>query len=120
MEILGQSPKALRDRWRIGYVPQRRILDLDVPATVAEVVTSGRTARWGWWRLPGKADRLAVDHALQAVALGDLRHRRLGELYEQAAPACVSSPRRWRPRPDFAGARRADHRHRRRLAAPVP
>jgi zinc transport system ATP-binding protein len=80
VEILGGSPAALRDRWRVGYVPQRRILDLDVPATVAEVVVSGRTARRGWWRLPGRADRAAVDHALEAVALEDLRHRPVDRL----------------------------------------
>jgi zinc transport system ATP-binding protein len=80
VEILGHPPAALHDRWRVGYVPQRRILDLDVPATVAEVVTSGRTARRGWWRLPGLADRDAVDHALEAVALADLRRRPVGEL----------------------------------------
>jgi len=80
VEILGQSPATLCDRWRVGYVPQRRILDLDVPATVAEVVTSGRTARRGWWRFPGRADRDAVDHALEAVALADLRKRPVGQL----------------------------------------
>jgi ABC-type Mn2+/Zn2+ transport system ATPase subunit len=80
VEVLGQRPADLRDRWRVGYVPQRRILDLDVPATVAEVVTSGRTARRGWWRWPGAADRDAVDHALEAVALADLRRRPVNEL----------------------------------------
>jgi len=80
VEVLGAAPRDLRDRWRVGYVPQRRILDLDVPATVAEVVTSGRTARRGWWRFPGRADRAAVDHALEAVALADLRRRPVGAL----------------------------------------
>ena len=80
VEVLGSRPADLHDRWRIGYVPQRRILDLDVPATVAEVVTSGRTARRGWWRFPGKADRAAVDHALEAVALADLRRRPVNDL----------------------------------------
>lgn len=75
VEVLGSPPGTLRDCWRIGYVPQRRILDLDVPATVAEVVASGRTARRGWWRWPRRADREAVDHALDAVALTALRGR---------------------------------------------
>ena len=80
VECLGTTPSALTDRWRIGYVPQRRILDLDVPATVEEVVRSGRTARRGWWRFAGREDRDAVDHALEAVALTDLRRRPVGEL----------------------------------------
>lgn len=80
VEILGERPRALRDRWRVGYVPQRRILDLDVPATVTEIVASGRTARRGWWRVPSRADRDAVDHALEAVALADLHRRPVTEL----------------------------------------
>ena len=80
VECLGAAPNTLRDRWRIGYVPQRRILDLDLPATVEEVVVSGRTARRGWWRFAGRADRSLVDHALEAVALGDLRRRPVGRL----------------------------------------
>lgn len=80
VRILGEAPTARHDRWRIGYVPQRRILDLDVPATVAEVVASGRTARRGWWRPPQRADRAAVDHALEAVALADLGRRPVGRL----------------------------------------
>jgi ABC-type Mn2+/Zn2+ transport system ATPase subunit len=78
--LLGHPPAELRDRWRVGYVPQRRILDLDIPATVAEVVGSGRTARRGWWRRPGRADREALDHALEAVALTDLRAHPVGHL----------------------------------------
>jgi zinc transport system ATP-binding protein len=80
VECLGSSPGALRDRWRVGYVPQRRILDLDLPATVEEVVRSGRTARRGWWRFASGTDRAAVEHALGAVALDDLRRRPVGRL----------------------------------------
>jgi len=80
VELLGAVPASLRDRWRVGYVPQRRILDLDVPATVAEVVGSGRTARRGWWRRPGPDDRAAIHHALVSVALDDLRDRPVAQL----------------------------------------
>lgn len=80
VEVLGSEPRALRERWRIGYVPQRPALTGDLPATVEEVVQVGRLARRGWWRLSGRADRDAVDHALQAVALSDLRDRPVTEL----------------------------------------
>jgi len=80
VECLGASPAALRERWRVGYVPQRHLLDLDLPATVEEVVVSGRTARRGWWRLAGRADRDLVDHALEAVALTEVRHRPVSQL----------------------------------------
>ena len=80
VECLGTTPSALTERWRIGYVPQRRILDLDLPATVDEVVASGRTARRGWWRFASRADRDAVEHALVAVALDELRRRPVARL----------------------------------------
>jgi len=96
---LGARPPHVPEPWRIGYVPQRRILDLDIPATVEEVVRSGRTARRGWWRFAGRTDRDAVDHALESVALIELRRRPVGELsggQQQRvliARALVSEPR---------------------------
>ncbi|MGK5742231.1 metal ABC transporter ATP-binding protein [Micromonospora sp. URMC 103] len=54
---------------RIGYVPQRLGAAGGVPATVREVVSSGRLARRGLLRPPGAADRAAVDSALRAVGL---------------------------------------------------
>ncbi|MFG1870385.1 metal ABC transporter ATP-binding protein [Micromonospora arborensis] len=56
---------------RIGYVPQRLGAGGGVPATVREVVASGRLARRGILRPPGRADRAAVDAALRAVGLAD-------------------------------------------------
>ncbi|MGW5561319.1 metal ABC transporter ATP-binding protein [Micromonospora sp. NPDC003944] len=56
---------------RIGYVPQRLGAGGGVPATVREVVASGRLARRGVLRPPGRADRAAVDAALGAVGLAD-------------------------------------------------
>jgi zinc transport system ATP-binding protein len=56
---------------RIGYVPQRLGAGSGVPATVAEVVASGRLARRGLLRPPGSADRAAVAAALRAVGLTD-------------------------------------------------
>lgn len=56
---------------RIGYVPQRLGAGGGVPATVREVVASGRLARRGVLRPPGRADRAAVDAALHSVGLAD-------------------------------------------------
>ncbi len=78
--LFGEDPRHLHDRGRLGYVPQRGALAPDLPATVAEVVASGRLARRGWWRRPRAADRAAVDHALESVALPHLRRRPVREL----------------------------------------
>lgn len=80
VRVLDAEPRALRQRWRIGYVPQRPAVADLLPATVADVVAAGRLARRGWWRRPTATDHAAVAAALDAVTLGDLRDRRLGEL----------------------------------------
>jgi zinc transport system ATP-binding protein len=80
VRLFGSPPDKLRDRWRIGYVPQRPMLDDLLPATVEEVVASGRLARRGWRRRPGEPDDAEVAHALEAVALDDARHALLSEL----------------------------------------
>jgi zinc transport system ATP-binding protein len=80
VRVFDSPPAALRDRWRIGYVPQRLRIAPDLPATVLEVVRSGRLPKRGWWKRSRPADREAVDHALESVALTDVRGRRLSEL----------------------------------------
>jgi zinc transport system ATP-binding protein len=80
VELFGARPGHLRDRWRVGYVPQRLRIAPDLPASVEEVVAAGRLAKQGWWRRSRAVDREAVDHALESVALSGYRRRRLGEL----------------------------------------
>jgi zinc transport system ATP-binding protein len=78
--LLGEPPERLQERWRVGYVPQRPVLPDALPATVEEVVTSGRLARRGWWRRLGPDDRRAVEHALESVSLSEKRRHLLTEL----------------------------------------
>jgi len=80
VRLFGTEPQRLRERWRLGYVPQRPALARELPATVEEVVTAGRLARTGWLGRMRQPDRDAVDHALEAVALQDLRARRVTAL----------------------------------------
>jgi zinc transport system ATP-binding protein len=80
VRCLGVEPRHVPDRWRIGYVPQRHALAPALPATVEEVVATGRLARRGWWRRPTAADREAVEHALEAVALTPFARRAVGSL----------------------------------------
>ncbi len=63
------------DAWsRIGFVPQRASAASGVPTSVWEVVASGRLTRRRLLRPLGRADRAAVDHALDVVGLADRRH----------------------------------------------
>ncbi|TDC92717.1 metal ABC transporter ATP-binding protein [Actinomadura sp. 7K507] len=74
-EIYGEPPARFRGWNRIGYVPQRLPMGGGVPATVREVVSSGRVARRSrWWPAlfnDRAADRAAVDRALRTVDLTD-------------------------------------------------
>ncbi|MFY1672594.1 metal ABC transporter ATP-binding protein [Plantactinospora sp. WMMB334] len=69
--LFGTPQRRFRQWQRIGYVPQRAGAGSGVPATVAEVVASGRLARRGVLRPPGRADRAAVAEALRAVGLAE-------------------------------------------------
>jgi zinc transport system ATP-binding protein len=80
VRLFGEPPSRLADRARIGYVPQRPVLDSEVPATVDEIVMAGRLARRGWWRPLHKDDHRQVAHALESVGLGELAKRPLNEL----------------------------------------
>jgi len=70
IELFGTPRRRFRDWHRVGYVPQRTTAAGGVPATVTEVVSSGRLsrARFGMLR---KADHAAVRHALELVGMAD-------------------------------------------------
>ena len=80
IRLFGEPAARFADRARIGYVPQRPVLDSEVPATVEEIVTAGRLARRGWWRPLRQEDRVQVGHALESVGLRALARRPLNEL----------------------------------------
>lgn len=70
LELFGTPLRRFRQWARIGYVPQRTTAASGVPATVREVVSSGRLARTRL-RPMGRADRAAVDRAIAVVDLAD-------------------------------------------------
>ena len=80
VRILGRPSDAVQDRGRIGYVPQRPSLTPDVPATVREIVSSGRLAKRGWLRPMRADDHAAIDHALASVDLEALADAPIGRL----------------------------------------
>ncbi|MBZ5741019.1 metal ABC transporter ATP-binding protein [Nocardioides mangrovi] len=62
---------SFHDWQRIGFVPQRGGAASGVPASVWEVVASGRLTRRRLLRPLGRADRAAIDDALEVVGLAD-------------------------------------------------
>ena len=66
------TPYADFDAWhRVGFVPQRSGATSGVPATVREVVASGRVTRRRLLRPMSPADRRAVADAIEVVGLTD-------------------------------------------------
>ncbi|MFY1676804.1 MULTISPECIES: metal ABC transporter ATP-binding protein [unclassified Streptomyces] len=77
VELFGTDRRRFR-RWeRVGYVPQRTTAASGVPATVTEVVSSGRLSRTRFGPLRA-ADRDAVRRALDLVDMAD----RAGDLVD--------------------------------------
>ncbi|PKV85629.1 metal ABC transporter ATP-binding protein [Streptomyces sp. TLI_146] len=70
IELFGTELKRFRDWARVGYVPQRTTAASGVPATVREVVASGRLSRTKLGLL-ARADRAAVARAIELVGLAD-------------------------------------------------
>lgn len=68
------------DRWRVGYVPQRQLAVSPIPATVGEVVRSGRVARRGLFGRARASDRVAVATALETVGLTGRRRTPINQL----------------------------------------
>lgn len=74
VRLFGTPLEDFRDRRRIGFVPQRATAAGGVPASVREVVASGRLTRRRLLRLPTRADRVAIDDALEVVGLAHRAH----------------------------------------------
>jgi len=71
VELFGEPLVRFRGWRRIGYVPQRTTATSGVPASVWEVVASGRLAHRPAWRPMTRTDRRLVRQALTEVDLAD-------------------------------------------------
>ncbi|MDR7418128.1 MAG: metal ABC transporter ATP-binding protein [Armatimonadota bacterium] len=81
VRLFGIDVRDFRDWHRIGYVPQKAVaFESRFPATVAEVVLSGRVGRTGLGRPFGPADHRAGLEALETVGMADFRDRLIGRL----------------------------------------
>lgn len=70
VSVFGTPLPRFRDWHRIGYVPQRSNLSTGVPATVREVVASGRIARRRPFLPMSRHEQDLVDAAVDLVGLG--------------------------------------------------
>lgn len=81
LRIQGVAPTDTVAQSQIGYVPQRVSQDqVGFPATVKEVVESGRTILKGWFEPFNEKDHLAVAEALKIAGITDLQQRLMSTL----------------------------------------
>lgn len=81
VKIFGQDIAQFRERYLLGYVSQRAAhAEFYFPATVEEVVRSGRTARIGLMKRFCPEDREAVAMAMDVADIAPLKTRLIGEL----------------------------------------
>lgn len=83
--LLGAQPlvagrRVLPRPLRVGYVPQRDLVDAAWPFTAGEVALMGRVPRLGPLARPRGADRAAAAHALERVGLAALADRPFADL----------------------------------------
>ena len=71
VHLFGSDLPDFKDWHRVGFVPQRSTAATGVPASVWEVVASGRLTRRRWLRPLLGADRAAIRNALEVVGLAD-------------------------------------------------
>jgi zinc transport system ATP-binding protein len=74
VSLFGVPLSRFRDWRRIGFVPQRVTATSGVPASVWEVVSSGRLSHRSLLRPLRKVDRAAVSDAIAAVGLTERAH----------------------------------------------
>jgi zinc/manganese transport system ATP-binding protein len=82
--ILGLRPtsagKVIKDQTTMGYVPQKIVIDSDIPLRARDVVSLGLDGHKLGFSLPGKSRREKVEQALSDVGAYDYRDARVGEL----------------------------------------
>jgi zinc transport system ATP-binding protein len=81
VKIFGTDSKIFKDKALIGYVPQRVSQEISLfPATVEEIVRSGRTARVGLLKRFNKDDLAAVEKAMGTADVARYKNNLLSDL----------------------------------------
>ncbi|KUK32421.1 MAG: Zinc uptake system ATP-binding protein ZurA [Thermoanaerobacterales bacterium 50_218] len=78
--LFGVDIKRFKEWYRIGYVPQKPVLESNFPATVEEVVATGRFSRVGLGRSLKKNDLKAIEDALEIAGISRLRSQPVTQL----------------------------------------
>jgi zinc transport system ATP-binding protein len=75
------DPCEFKDRFRIGYLPQKlSVMNPHFPATVREVISLGLFSKKGFPRRLAKHDDNAIDEAMRLMDVHDIKDKLIGEL----------------------------------------
>ncbi len=81
VQLFGKDRHDFKEKHRIGYVPQRVTqTDKDFPATVFEVVRTGRIARLGFFEKFTKKDNEVVNRVMEIAGISRYRDTLIGNL----------------------------------------
>ncbi len=80
VRLFGHSPAAFRQWGRVGYVPQKAVLDPSLPVTVREVVATGLLPSLGLFGRIGAAQRARISEVLGHVGMETHGAARIGLL----------------------------------------
>jgi zinc transport system ATP-binding protein len=80
IDAFGTPISQRRERWRLGYVPQQNTLARGIPATVREVVASGRLAHTRPWKRSTALDHTKIREAIAFVGLAGSERTLVTEL----------------------------------------
>lgn len=79
--VFGQDIDKFKARSQFGYIPQHiSQTSYRFPATVKEIVVSGRTAKIGLFKRSMKSDLLIIENAMKAAGIAEYRDRLLKNL----------------------------------------
>lgn len=80
IRLFGTSLEQFKDWYKIGYVPQRTYVELNLPITVEEIVAMGRYGIRGLFHLPTYDDKQKVLQALTHVDMLDYKNEQISNL----------------------------------------
>lgn len=80
VRIYGEPLGSFRKKHLIGYVPQRSLSDYYFPASVEEVVRSGRTAKLGLLGRFTKEDAASVERVMEVTGVATFRKKLIGQI----------------------------------------
>lgn len=80
VKLFGQDIRSFKEWYKIGYVPQRNVVEMNFPVTVEELVAMGRYGKRGLFRFPTKQDKEKVAHALKQVDMFEFKDQQVNDL----------------------------------------